>query len=842
MIHGLMSRVRIQTKVLVLLAPFVISLCAVGLTGYYASSLLEGRMEISNHVLQSLNGFKHVSSSMTGFLMKPSQEARDTALADAQQQLANLNETIETLRPTTDVELLERALDQSQIIPQKIEAIWQIETGQQKILSDVDAASAALLDLQGEVGKRSFMLMASAKKMENANKSGLSNSVSIIAAASVATKFRNDYTNATTPPDKLSLLAKYAPDLQNAKEQLSPAIGTDRQALATQYAAAVDAIANASKAPPGTLDVSTTDAAVSNLAATGDSLKTIGDDLMRASVLALAASDKDISQATNVGNELRAIVNSNNEIRVGFAELAGKPDDTRVKKVQQSIYMYQTELGRLAGVVTDDPVFAEIPKKAQPVLDLLAANAAALSEGAARKLAEFDSAAGQIDNTWNLLAQFADTQKQNAGQDRQQANRISGGAIVIGILIAMTAGAALVVTLKGPITQITAAMRKIAEGRLDTAITGEKRGDEIGEMARALSVFRKNALSKVEMEQQAEIARSDAESERARNELERRSAKVQVDAAIEALAEGLTRLSRGDLNFAIDTPFAPELDRIRIDFNMSVAGLRETLCEIRETSSLISDNGRQMAEAVDDLASRTEKQAAALEETAAAVQEISSAVNTSSGRAAAALALVQRAKQGADASASVVRNAVSAMGRIEDASGKIVQIVSAIDSIAFQTNLLALNAGVEAARAGEAGKGFAVVAQEVRELAQRSARAAKEIGELINNSVREVASGSEFVGRTGDALIGISSEIVHIVGHIELIASSSREQATTLQSINASVNDIDRMTQQNAAMVEETNAATQQLSSETLALTDMIARFRLEGRESPASARYETAA
>ncbi|TAU22501.1 methyl-accepting chemotaxis protein [Rhizobium leguminosarum] len=840
MVNGLMSRVRIQTKVLVLLAPFVISLCAVGLTGYYASSLLEGRMEISNHVLQSLNGFKHVSSSMTGFLMKPSQEARDTALADAREQLANLKQTIERLRPTTDVGLLDRALDQSQIIPQKIEAIWQIETGQQKILSDVDAASAALLDLQGQVGKRSFMLMASAKKMENANKSGLSNSVSISAAASVATKLRNDYTNATTPADKVSLLAKYAPDLQKAKEQLSPAVATE--ALAAQYTAAVDAIANASKVSPDTLDVPATDTAVANLAATGDSLKTIGDDLMRTSVLALAASDKDTSQATNVGNELRAIVNSNNEIRVGFAELAGNPDDARVKKVQQSIYMYQTELGRLAGVVNDDPVFAEIPKKAQPVLDLLAANAAALSEGAMRKLAEFDSAAGQIDNTWNLLAQFAETQRQNAGQDRQQANRISGGAIVIGILIAMTAGAALVVTLKGPITQITAAMRKIAEGRLDTTITGEARGDEIGEMARALSVFKQNALSNVEMEQQAEIARSDAESERAHNELERRSAKAQVDAAIEALADGLTRLSRGELNFSIDTPFAAELDRIRIDFNMSVAGLRETLCDIRETSSLISDNGRQMAEAVDDLASRTEKQAAALEETAAAVEEISSAVNTSSGRAAAALALVQRAKQGADASASVVQDAVSAMGRIEDASGKIVQIVSAIDSIAFQTNLLALNAGVEAARAGEAGKGFAVVAQEVRELAQRSARAAKEIGELINNSVREVASGSEFVGRTGDALTEISSEIVHIVGHIELIASSSREQATTLHSINASVNDIDRMTQQNAAMVEETNAATQQLSSEALALTDMIARFRLEGRESPASRGYEAAA
>lgn len=272
MVNGLMSRVRIQTKVLVLLAPFVISLCAVGLTGYYASSLLEGRMEISNHVLQSLNGFKHVSSSMTGFLMKPSQEARDTALADAREQLTNLQQTIERLRPTTDVGLLDRALDQSQIIPQKIEAIWQIETGQQKILSDVDAASAALLDLQGQVGKRSFMLMASAKKMENANKSGLSNSVSISAAAGIATKLRNDYASVTTPADKVGLLAKYAPDLQKAKEQLSPAVGTDKQAIAAQYAAAVDAVANASKVSPDTLDVPATDAAVADLAATGDSL------------------------------------------------------------------------------------------------------------------------------------------------------------------------------------------------------------------------------------------------------------------------------------------------------------------------------------------------------------------------------------------------------------------------------------------------------------------------------------------------------------------------------------------------------------------------------------------
>jgi len=174
-----------------------------------------------------------------------------------------------------------------------------------------------------------------------------------------------------------------------------------------------------------------------------------------------------------------------------------------------------------------------------------------------------------------------------------------------------------------------------------------------------------------------------------------------------------------------------------------------------------------------------------------------------------------------------VQNAISAMWRIKDSSDRISQIISVIDAIAFQTNLLALNAGVEAARAGEAGKGFAVVAQEVRELAQRSAQAAKEIGKLISDSVREVATGSEYVGNAGDALTQISQEIVEIFSHVGLIASSSREQATSLKSINSSVTEIDRMTQQNATMVEEANAATHQLAEKTRELTNLVGCFQL---------------
>ncbi|WP_280136451.1 HAMP domain-containing methyl-accepting chemotaxis protein [Rhizobium sp. Leaf384] len=382
-------------------------------------------------------------------------------------------------------------------------------------------------------------------------------------------------------------------------------------------------------------------------------------------------------------------------------------------------------------------------------------------------------------------------------------------------------------TLKGPIGQITAAMRRLADGALDTSITGENRSDEIGDMARALSVFKGSALAKLSMEEQAEATRRETEAHRLHTDAERQEAAQQVQFAVETLAQALSRLARGDMSFTIDTPFAAHLDRLRNDFNASVGGLRETLGEIRQISSAIHYNGQQMTDAVGDLAKRTEQQAAALEETSAAVDEVSSTVRTAAGRANDVQGIVQRAKRNADNSSDIVQNAISAMMRIREASDKIGQIVGAIDAIAFQTNLLALNAGVEAARAGEAGKGFAVVAQEVRDLAQRSALAAKEIGGLIAKSSAEVATGSQYVEQTGSALMEIAHQIVDIAGHVDHLAGSSRDQSASLESVNGSVNQIDQMTQQNAAMVEETNAATLQLAEDIDLLASLVARFRL---------------
>ena len=247
-------------------------------------------------------------------------------------------------------------------------------------------------------------------------------------------------------------------------------------------------------------------------------------------------------------------------------------------------------------------------------------------------------------------------------------------------------------------------------------------------------------------------------------------------------------------------------------------------------------NSGELAHATDDMARRTEQQAASLEETAAAVEEITTISREAAQRAEEARRVVASATDEAKRSGDVVEQAVSAMSAIQESSGRITQIIGVIDQISFQTNLLALNAGVEAARAGEAGKGFAVVAQEVRELAQKSAEAAKEIKALIDKSFEDVQRGVSLVNRTGEALHHIGEQVVHINAHIDAIASSAREQSAGISEINTAVGSMDQMTQQNAAMVEQTNAATHNLMKISATLKDLVDRFTVTaGRSQPSA-------
>ncbi|HEX2148327.1 MAG TPA: methyl-accepting chemotaxis protein, partial [Pseudorhizobium sp.] len=296
--------------------------------------------------------------------------------------------------------------------------------------------------------------------------------------------------------------------------------------------------------------------------------------------------------------------------------------------------------------------------------------------------------------------------------------------------------------------------------------------------------------------------------------------------AINQVNCGLSALAEGDLTVTLDQAFVPSMEDLRSNFNRSLERLNATMANIGESARVIAEASVETSGASASFSKRTEQQAASLEETAAALDEITATIADTSERAQEAGRLAAATKTGAEASGAVVARAVTAMGEINASSREITNILGVIDSIAFQTNLLALNAGVEAARAGEAGKGFAVVAQEVRELAQRAAAAAKDIKTLISKSNRLVSDGVDLVGQTGSALTNILAQIGDIDGNIFAIADAAKEQAAGIKELNVAVNMMDQATQQNAAMAEEATAASAALAQQAVFLKEQMEQFR----------------
>ncbi len=397
----------------------------------------------------------------------------------------------------------------------------------------------------------------------------------------------------------------------------------------------------------------------------------------------------------------------------------------------------------------------------------------------------------------------------------------------LSILLGVFAAYISSVRVARPITRITAAMGGLARGDSASPVPYAERRDEVGEMAAAVEVFRQNAIERARLEREAAESRSMSEQERRLREEQRASEAAEVQFAVDQLAQGLEALSDGNLEMRIQSAFAARLDRLRENFNASAAKLQKALREVGANARNIDAGAREILSAANDLSKRTEQQAASVEETAAALEEVTTAVKDSSQRAEEAGQLVAQARRSAEQSGEIVSRAIDAMSQIDRSSGEIANIIGVIDEIAFQTNLLALNAGVEAARAGDAGKGFAVVAQEVRELAQRSAQAAKEIKALIGASGDHVRNGVDLVSKTGAALNEIVTQVQQINRNVGAIVTSAREQATGLAEINVAVNQMDQGTQQNAAMVEQSTAASHGLAEQAASLNALLAQFRL---------------
>ncbi|KRA60707.1 HAMP domain-containing protein [Agrobacterium sp. LC34] len=454
------------------------------------------------------------------------------------------------------------------------------------------------------------------------------------------------------------------------------------------------------------------------------------------------------------------------------------------------------------------------------------------NEDAAVQMLKADAAIRPTaDNMAALLEKLVNGVAKGSGELTDETNStILTSLAVIGFVFSIGVILAIFVASRGittPIARLRERMVSLAGGETATEIDGMGRGDEVGQMAKAVQVFRENALERLRLEQETEANRSLSEKDRIEREQQKANEAADVKFAVENLAAGLSKLSEGDVSYRIGQPFTATLDSVRNDFNMSAEKLQAALTRVAQNAGGIGAGANEIKSAADDLAKRTEQQAAAVEETAAALEEITTTVRDSTKRAQEAGQIVSRAKAGAEQSGEVVRRAVVAMEQIAKSANEISNIIGVIDEIAFQTNLLALNAGVEAARAGEAGKGFAVVAQEVRELAQRSASAAKEIKALINTSNDQVQQGVQLVGDTGKALTTIVLEVQEINRHVVSIVESAQEQSSGLQQINTAVNQMDQDTQKNAAMVEETNAASHNLAKEVASLNQLLSQFRL---------------
>ena len=318
-----------------------------------------------------------------------------------------------------------------------------------------------------------------------------------------------------------------------------------------------------------------------------------------------------------------------------------------------------------------------------------------------------------------------------------------------------------------------------------------------------------------------------AEQQARAGDAQRTMLEAEQQRVVREVAVALGRLSKGDLTVQIEARFEGGYAEIKDNFNGAVKGLKDTLGVIADSVSGLLGGSEEILVAVGNLARRTEQQAATLEETAAALDQVTATVRSSSTGAQEASRVAAGAKTEAERSGDIVREAVQAMQGIEEGSRKVTEILAVIDEIAFQTNLLALNAGVEAARAGDAGRGFAVVATEVRALAQRSAGAAREIKTLISTSRDQVDKGVKSVGATGAALEQLVGLAVKIDEVISDVARSAGEQSTGLGQVNTAVNDMDKVTQQNAAMVEQTNAAAAQLQARASELGVALGRFDL---------------
>lgn len=545
-------------------------------------------------------------------------------------------------------------------------------------------------------------------------------------------------------------------------------------------------------------------------------------------------SDQAHQTINTVNDLLNTLVESQNAMR-GYVASANKQFITRIDDYRASV---PPRLATLEATLPPETVRSELPALRQAITlfdDEMAKTVAAMSNPSLlnQTRAEIASTA-RLTNIRNIIDKLDQqeqavvterTQAANAAFQRASLTLAIGGGLTT--LISFLVGVALVRSIATPVVKLTSVMRVLAGGNTGVAVPGTNRNDEIGTMASAVEIFRQAAIDKDQLEQEAALARRQQEAERQAVQERTDEAARQLQLATDSLADGLHKMAAGDLTIQIETKFAAALEPLRENFNLSVEQLGEALLAVSSSSYNMGNSTAELATAADNLSRRTEQQAATLEETSAALMQITQRVQKTTEETENVHRVVTTSRSDAEHAENVVNKAIEAMTRIDQSSQSISKIVDMINSIAFQTNILALNASVEAARAGETGRGFAVVAGEVRNLAHQSAEAVKEISALISSSSEQVKAGVSSVVETGDVLQRIVAHVNTISDLIANIAGAAHDQATNISQLNVAVSSMEQTTQQNAAIAEESAAASHTLAMQAEELEKLVRQFEL---------------